>query len=90
MFRYCIIFFFFIFLLPSVIKAQINRYGVPFVNTYKTGLFTENPQYWDLACDRRGVMYFANLSGIVEYDGETFRPIIISSGDGGVESLGCD
>lgn len=46
-------------------------------------------QNWDIAQDNRGIMYFANNHGILEYDGVEWRMIRVSNGST-VKSLASD
>jgi len=36
-------------------------------------------QNWDIVQDQRGVLYFGNMIGVIEYDGETWRTIPLSN-----------
>src|SRR5580704_12575137 len=40
---------------------------------YSAKQYGASPQNWDIAQDRRGVMYFANLDGLLEFDGNFWR-----------------
>ena len=53
----------------TVCHAQINKNGVPFT-TYYTNYTS---QTLDIAQDERGIMYFANDDGIVEFDGSNWN-----------------
>lgn len=60
-------------------QAQINKYGLPFVTNYtkeKTGGESQN---WGGVQDQRGILYFANQSGVVEYDGHFWNRISINN-----------
>ena len=37
--------------------------------SYKSDEYSSSPQNWGIAQDERGVMFFCNTSGILEYDG---------------------
>lgn len=41
--------------------------------------YNASTQNWDIAEDERGLMYFANSSGILEYDGSEWRHIEVSN-----------
>ncbi|MDA3779398.1 MAG: ATP-binding protein [Bacteroidales bacterium] len=61
----------------SVLLAQekgkiLSRYYSP--KEYNGG--TQN---WDIAQDKRGVLYFGNQIGVIEYDGENWRTIPLSN-----------
>jgi len=49
-----------------------NQYGI------------SSPQNWSIARDHRGVMYFGNTSGVLEFDGATWRQIPLAGGVRGV------
>jgi ligand-binding sensor domain-containing protein len=58
------------------LRAQ-NRseVGRPFITNYPPNLHDANPQNWCIEQDDRGVMYFGNSDGILEYDGHNWRLI---------------
>jgi class 3 adenylate cyclase len=43
--------------------------------TYSPKAYAANPQNWDIVQDSRGVMYFANTDGVLEFDGVFWRLI---------------
>lgn len=51
-----------------------ERGGIPLTN-FTPKDYNGTPQIWDIVQDQRGVMYFANNEGILEYDGNTWRKI---------------
>jgi serine phosphatase RsbU (regulator of sigma subunit)/ligand-binding sensor domain-containing protein len=61
--------FFILFLLPLFIKSQINKDGLPFVQVYTTDEYGAHEQNWAIVKDNKGVMYFANNFGILQYNG---------------------
>ncbi len=80
-----------ILIAPSIVgEIQTNKYGHPFINIYKPNTFYNTVQYWAVAQDARGVMYFANIAGIAEYDGHEWREILIGHGYGGSEFVAAD
>ena len=50
------------------------------INTFSAKTYGASPQVWDIAQDRRGVMYFGNTDGILEYDGVRWRRIAVDNG----------
>lgn len=40
---------------------------------YSAKQYGASPQNWDVTQDHRGVMYFANLDGLLEFDGNSWR-----------------
>lgn len=67
----------FLFLLLSVnANAQTYQpFGHHFITNYSAKKYKLNPQSFDIVQDNRGIMYFANDGGILEFDGETWRSI---------------
>lgn len=51
--------------------------GKPFVQNYTPKEYRAQSQNWDVVQDDRGIMYFANTSCILEYDGENWRTITL-------------
>lgn len=56
-------------------SGQDYHIGVPFITSFTARDFKVSNQNWDLAQDSRGVMYFANDYGILEYDGGNWNII---------------
>lgn len=69
-------FFIVVFLVLShVFIAQVTNYGsLPYKN-YSQKEYNANPQIFDIVQDKRGLMYFANQRGVLEYDGVNWRTI---------------
>ncbi|NOQ28286.1 MAG: hypothetical protein GQ564_23225 [Bacteroidales bacterium] len=72
-----IILFLFIFINSNVVIAQEK--GLILSKYYSPKDYNANTQNWCIAQDSRGVLYFANNEGILEYDGETWRLIKITN-----------
>jgi signal transduction histidine kinase/ligand-binding sensor domain-containing protein len=53
--------------------------GKPIMRFYSKDEYQANPQNWAITQDDRGVMYFANRDGILEYDGIEWRKIKVSN-----------
>jgi signal transduction histidine kinase/CheY-like chemotaxis protein len=53
--------------------------GSPLLENYSIKDFGTGSQFWSIAQDRRGVMYFATAGMIHEFDGVTWRKIFIAS-----------
>lgn len=54
--------------------------GLPYLKNYsekdyRSNNYTTSPQNWDIVQDDRGVMYFANTSGLLEFDGVKWRMV---------------
>ncbi len=59
------------------IIAQEITGGTPFIQNYnnKNAYSTAENQHWAVLQDNRGVMYFGNNSGVLEFDGKNWRLI---------------
>jgi signal transduction histidine kinase/CheY-like chemotaxis protein len=76
--------------IPSLsISQDIIETGRPFISNYAPKLYDANPQNWCIEQDHRGVMYFGNSDGILEYDGVNWR-LIKTPRNNVVRSLDCD
>lgn len=68
----------FLFLIPVFLFSQKPE-GIPFIRNYspkESGTATDN---WAIAQDQRGIMYFGNAAGVLEYDGTTWKLIPVSN-----------
>ena len=63
--------------------------GNVFLTNYTPDEYNEHPQNWDLLQDQRGLMYFANVNGVLEFDGMEWRTIELP-GKTTVRSLAID
>lgn len=80
---------FILVLCTIAVSAQINRFGVPEVVNYPPGITNGSEQNWAVVQDKRGIMYFGNdEKGVLEYDGNEWRPIPIPN-NSIVRSLAC-
>ena len=68
-------------LLPSVhLFAQPgNETGKPFITNYTVEDYGAHAQNWTILQDKRGIMYFGNSIGLLEYDGKTWRLIRVTN-----------
>ncbi|MBI2840724.1 MAG: hypothetical protein HYX75_20595 [Acidobacteria bacterium] len=56
-------------ILCNLARAQVPDLGAPFITNYETEQYKAASQNWAAVQDRRGVMYFGNSNGILEFDG---------------------
>ena len=85
-----IVFFILIlFLIINVNGQNKVGYGLPFINNYSPKDYKAQSQIWSIAQDNNGFMYFANLDGIIQYDGYSWRIIPVDN-KSSVRSLGID
>jgi len=61
----------------------------PLIRNYNPKEYGAAFNYWAIAQDRRGVMYFGNWNGVLEYDGVSWR-LISTPNKSGVRSLAVD
>jgi hypothetical protein len=47
--------------------------GMPFIRNYPAYEYRASQQNWAIAQDSRGIMYFGNNNGLLEYDGISWR-----------------
>ena len=69
--------YFYLFQLTLLLflSGQPLQTGIPFYKTYSSKIYKAGPQNWDIVQDHRGIMYFGNSYGVLEFDGTTWRLI---------------
>lgn len=70
------VFFYSLFCLYS---SEYNSLGIPYIENYDSKSFNKSLQNWSIIQDDRGIMYFANNDGILEYDASEWRFIPITN-----------
>jgi class 3 adenylate cyclase len=61
---------------PALVRGAVSpETGSYFYQRYLNDQYGASPQNWAVAQDRRGIMYFANTDAVLEFDGQTWRPI---------------
>jgi signal transduction histidine kinase/ligand-binding sensor domain-containing protein len=65
----------FIFLFLSVLMASAQDAGRTFIRNFPFTEYRASTQNWSIAQDSRGIMYFANSEGLLEYDGINWKLI---------------
>jgi len=75
-----------IFLLILLIFSQLqifaqssNYIGTPYIQSYSPKNYQADPQNWDAVQDKRGVMYFANTGGVLQFDGNNWVLLRVSN-----------
>lgn len=58
--------------------SQPNQ-GVPFITNYTNSDYKQGTQNFAVVQDNRGLLYFGNNNGVLEYDGITWRLIQVSN-----------
>ncbi len=61
---------FFIFLAGTVAQAQIKHTGLPLINNFPRTAYKAATQNWAITQSHKGLMYFGNNDGMLEFDGQ--------------------
>ena len=64
---------------PLFASGQVNNKGVPYVVNYSRDDYKASTQNWAVVQDNRGVMYFGNTRGVLEFDGNNWKLIPVSN-----------
>jgi class 3 adenylate cyclase len=93
------------FLMPAVVMTVLPQYvsaglspetGTFVFQRYSAKQYGASPQNWEIAQDKRGILYFANTDGLLEFDGHSWRTVVlpgksvraVSVDDGGTVYVG--
>ena len=57
----------------AIVKAQYAFLGSPAITNFSKSDYQAGTQNWAIGQDERGIMYFANNKGILEFDGTQWR-----------------
>ncbi len=82
-------FIFFIIFNHNSSAQTINDIGSPFIRNYTPKEYNGKSQNWAIVQDKRGIMYFGNNDGILEYDSKNWKLIKVSN-NSHVRSLAID
>ncbi len=55
-----------------------SEYGAKYFRNYSRKNYNSQPQNWFIIQDQRGMIYFANQGGVLEYDGVCWKEILIT------------
>src|SRR6187431_2650477 len=66
--------------LSGVSHAQSPYSGLPFVRHFRTIDYKAGIQNWDIAQDKRGLIYIANNFGLLEFDGNQWQVFGVPNG----------
>ncbi|MFZ6013339.1 MAG: ligand-binding sensor domain-containing protein [Bacteroidota bacterium] len=66
--------------IPPMIRAQSPIRGLPFVRYFHTIEYKAGIQNWQIAQDKRGLIYIANNFGLLEYDGNSWHTYRVHNG----------
>ena len=104
MLRFPLIFYCLLWLFPYFGRAQGSNLGAPQVVGFPKQKTDAGAQSWDISEDERGVIWFANNGGLMEFDGAHWRRYSLSNATivrsvrawgsnrvftGGQDELGC-
>jgi DNA-binding CsgD family transcriptional regulator/ligand-binding sensor domain-containing protein len=64
---------FFVFTLPMMLFCQVKSIGLPKIKNYKRTEYKGGTQNWSIDQDANGNLYFANNSGLIQYDGTSWH-----------------
>jgi class 3 adenylate cyclase len=73
--------------LPAGFSPETGNY---IYQHYGSDQYNASPQNWDIIQDPRGVMYFGNTDGVLEFDGVSWRMIRTAGSSGTVRALALD
>jgi len=62
-----------------LIFSQINQNGIPFIQNYTIKDYNAYSQNWATVENEKGILYFANNDGVLEYDGVNWNLIPINN-----------
>lgn len=63
----------YLLLLSCPIFSQVKNIGIPLILNFPKSTYNAGTQSWGIIQDKRGMMYFANNDGILEFDGKYWR-----------------
>lgn len=70
---------------------QVKNIGTPYLINYTVEDYrAPSKQNWMSVQDKRGVMYFANNTGVLEFDGQNWNVIPVTEKSGILRTLGID
>ena len=77
-------------LLVSPIEAQIKKIGIPFITNYNPKTYKAASENGDVVQDSKGMMFFANHFGIMQFDGVRWSIVTQPENRSMVRSLAID
>lgn len=76
--RFSRLLIFCVYLLVCSFATAQQDCGLPYITNYSSKEYLGGTDNWSITQDKRGVMYFGNSTGILEYDGVTWRMTALS------------
>ncbi|MBF4494130.1 ABC transporter substrate-binding protein [Flavobacterium sp. JLP] len=77
-------------LISPILNSQIKKIGVPFITNYSPKTYKAASENWDVLQDSKGMMFFANHFGIMQFDGVRWSIITQPENKSMVRSLAID
>jgi signal transduction histidine kinase/ligand-binding sensor domain-containing protein len=77
--KYCLGILLLIINSASCVLGQQKETGLPSIDNFTPKQYNAYTQNWAAVQDQRGVMYFGNNKGVLEYDGVNWRTIPVSN-----------
>lgn len=75
------------FVVSQLCGQSMMATGFHGITTYTSLDYKASTQNWDAVQDKRGIMYFANNDGVLEFDGESWRLISLGKDVSELKSL---
>ena len=79
-----------ILLAAPILNAQIKKIGVPFITNYNPKTYKAASENWDVLQNSKGMMFFANHFGIMQFDGVRWCIVTQPDNKSMVRSLAID
>ncbi len=64
---------------PLLGTGQVKNKGIPYIINYSRDDYKASTQNWAVVQDKRGVMYFGNTRGVLEFDGQNWKLIPLTN-----------
>ena len=72
------------------IYAQVKKTGIPFIKNYQAENYRAASENWDILQDKRGMMFFGNHFGLLQFDGVRWQIVMQPKNKSMVRSLALD
>jgi serine phosphatase RsbU (regulator of sigma subunit) len=69
----------FLLIILSNLYCKAQDFGSPLYTNFSSKEYDFHTQNWDIVKDNRGVLYFANSEGILEFDGKNWQKILVEN-----------
>lgn len=80
----------FVFLVTLIANSQIKKVGVPFITNYTSKAYKAASENCDVIQDSKGMMFFANHFGVLQFDGVRWNIVVQPTNKSMVRSLTID